>query len=95
MAKTTNPTVISALELNKVRDKSQQIGALRQALQSAEVGMRDSLELIGDRYGVDLVSGEYAVKADGSVVKSADLKEPGELGEGKNSAKQLLTEEGE
>ena len=91
MTKANTPLVISPLELEKVRNKSQELGAIRQALQSAEIGMRDNLELIGDRYGVDIVSGEYAIKGDGSLVKSEELKSPEDVGEASPTA-QMLTE---
>ena len=95
MARKAKEIFVSDFQLGKIREKSQHLGAVRQLVASAETGMKDCLELVGDVHDVDLVSGEYAIKADGQIVLSADLQSPDDLVEDAPAKKQMLTEEGE
>lgn len=77
-------TVITEKEQILLSATTQQYNAVRQALGSAEDKLRTVLDLIGDRYDVDLVGGEALVNQEGEIVLKAELEAERD--------KQLLTE---
>lgn len=79
---------VSEKELAKLKQYNEQLNQLNSVRDGVERGFRDALDLIGDRYGVDLISGEYAVLPDGKIVKAESLQK-----EGVQSVPQLLQED--
>lgn len=60
---------LSEIELQKLSGLEVRRGGLQQAAAQLDREFRDVLDLIQDRHGVDLRSGEYAIQSDGAVVK--------------------------
>lgn len=60
---------LSEIELEKISGLEARRGGLQQAAAQLDREFKDVLDLIQDRHGVDLTSGEYAIQQDGSVVK--------------------------
>lgn len=60
---------LSEIELQKLAGLEARRGGLQQAAAQLDRETKDVLDLIQDRHGVDLASGQFVVQQDGSVVK--------------------------
>jgi hypothetical protein len=70
MAKNTKTDPkLSEVELRKLSGLEQRRGQLQRAGADLDREYRDTLDLIGDRYGKDLLSGNYNVTAEGLIVE--------------------------
>lgn len=87
MAKTKEELKVTPKELDKLKRYNEQLSQLNNAKAHVERGFADALDLIGDRYDVDLINGKYAVLPDGRIVSAETLQK-----EGAETGPQLLQE---
>ena len=69
-----NDITLSQVELQKLSGLEARRGGLQQAAAQLDREFKDTLDLIQDRHGVDLTSGEYAIQQDGTVVKQEEAE---------------------
>lgn len=70
------PMKLSEKELEKLRMRNMEVQAIQNQLNVARNNFTELLELIGDRYDVDLVGGAYGVNAEGFLVETNPTQVP-------------------
>lgn len=66
---------LSEKELAKVQDYSKRMGELRNLFAQQQAGLNDILEMIDDRYEIDLKGGTHVLQEGGVVVEAELPKE--------------------
>lgn len=83
--KKKNPLMLSSKEREIIDRAGIGISVAKNNLAQEEARLRQALELVGDRYDVDLTSGDYQINAAGHI-----LPVNGSMGESSSSKAQLL-----
>ena len=81
MAKKTETPKLSEVELQKLGGLEARRNQLQRAGAELDREYRDTLDLIGDRYGKDLLSGGYRIGPDGSIIEAPDAVNEGAASE--------------
>ena len=87
----TSKKSVSEFELQKLNSVRQEIGQISTVMQSRQQAFKDLLEVIGDRYDVNLAGQEYVVTGDGSIITAEEAQKQAQ--QAQMPEPELLTEE--
>lgn len=87
MANKAKKIMITPKEKTILDQASLEVNITRQNLSQSEAKLRQALELVGDRYDVNLLGGEYQITGEGEISKRNN-----QMSESGTTEKQLLQE---